>query len=92
MEKTLYAVDELSGFIAAVALVRPSKAVADVTPSAVRKKMKDRAFAKAVSREDIIHGAEDLGVDFDEHVQVVVGAMTEIAAELGLAGVAPAGA
>ena len=92
MEKTLYAVDELSGFISAVALVRPSKAVADVTPSAVRKKMKDKAFAKAVSREDIIHGAEDLGVDFDEHVQVVVGAMTEIAQELGLAGVAPAGA
>ena len=90
MEKTLYAVDELSGFISAVALVRPSKAVADVTPSAVRKKMKDKAFAKAVSREDIVHGAEDLGVDFDEHIQVVVGAMTEIAEELGLAGVAPA--
>lgn len=87
MEKTLVAVDELTGFITAVAYVRPSKAVADVTPSAVRKKMKDKAFARAVSREEMIHGAETLGVDFDEHVAFVIQAMAENAEELGLAGV-----
>jgi putative nucleotidyltransferase with HDIG domain len=86
MEKTLYAVDELSGFISAVALVRPSKAVADVTPKAVRKKMKDRAFAKAVSREDMLRGADEIGVDFDQHIEQVVAAMTTIAADLGLQG------
>lgn len=86
MEKTLYAVDELSGFIGAVALVRPSRAVADVTPSAVRKKMKDKAFARAVNRDDMINGAADLGVEFDPHVEFVVKAMTTIADQLGLAG------
>ena len=86
MEKTLYAVDELSGFIMAVARVRPSKAVADVTPSALRKKMKDKAFARAVSREDMLRGAEALGVPFDEHVEFTTRALTAIAADLGLAG------
>jgi putative nucleotidyltransferase with HDIG domain len=86
LERTLYAVDELTGFIGAVALVRPSRAVADVTASAVRKKMKDKAFARAVSREDMLHGAAALGVDFDGHVQFVARAMTAIAPELGLAG------
>ena len=86
LEKTLYAVDELTGFISAVALVRPSKAVADVTPRAVRKKMKDKAFARNVSREDMVRGAEELGVDFDEHVAFVVAAMAENAEALGLAG------
>lgn len=90
MEKTLYAVDELSGFISAVALVRPSKAVADVTPSAVRKKMKDKAFARGVSREDMLRGAEALGVDFDEHIQFVTEALTGIAPALGLQGAAVA--
>src|SRR5437762_12250152 len=65
MEKTLYAVDELTGFIAAVALVRPSKRVADVDAAAVRKKMKDKAFARAVGREAMLRGASDLGVEFD---------------------------
>jgi putative nucleotidyltransferase with HDIG domain len=87
MEKTLYAVDELTGFITAVALVRPTKAVADVTAQSVRKRMKDKAFARAVNREDLLRGAADLGVDFDEHVAFVVRAMTGIAGQLGLAGV-----
>jgi putative nucleotidyltransferase with HDIG domain len=87
MEKTLYAVDELTGFISAVALVRPSKAVADVDARSVRKRMKDKAFARAVSREDMLHGAEALGVDFDEHIEFVARAMTGVADRLGLAGV-----
>lgn len=89
MEKTLYAVDELCGFVAAVALVRPSKRVADVDPPAVRKKMKDKAFARAVSRELMLAGAADLGVEFDELVRGVVEALTPEAERLGLAG-APA--
>lgn len=91
LQRTLYAVDELTGFIAAVALVRPSKAVADVTPSAVRKKMKDRAFARAVDREAMVQGAAELGVDFDEHVAFVAAAMAENAPALGLAGVSQDG-
>jgi predicted hydrolase (HD superfamily) len=87
LEKALSAVDELTGFISAVALVRPSKAVADVTPSSVRKKMKDKAFARAVSREEMAHTAEALGVDFNEHVQFVIDAMAANAEVLGLAGV-----
>lgn len=86
MEKTLYAVDELTGFIAAVALVRPSKRVADVDATAVRKKMKDKAFARAVDREALLRGASDLGVEFDALVGDVVTAMTANAGELGLAG------
>ena len=86
LEKTLFAVDELSGFVSAVALVRPSRAVADVTPQSVRKKMKDKAFARNVSREDMVRGAEELGVDFDEHMAIVVAAMAENAAALGLEG------
>ncbi len=87
LEKTLFAVDELTGFIAAVALVRPSKAVAEVTPQAVRKKMKDKAFARSVSRDDMTRGAAELGIDLDEHVAFVAAAMAENAAALGLAGV-----
>jgi predicted hydrolase (HD superfamily) len=87
LEKALAAVDELTGFISAVALVRPSRAVADVTPSSVRKKMKDKAFARAVSREEMVHTAEALGVDFDEHIKFVVEAMTANAEALGLAGI-----
>ena len=86
MEKTLYAVDELTGFIAAVALVRPSKRVEDVGAAAVRKKMKDKAFARAVSRESLLQGAADLGVEFDDLVSEVVVAMTREAGALGLAG------
>ncbi len=87
IRQTIYAVDELTGFISAVALVRPSKAVADVTPSSVRKKMKDKAFARAVDRQAMLEGAELLGVDFDEHVAFVVQAMTDNADALGLAGI-----
>lgn len=86
LEKTLYAVDELTGFITAVAYVKPSKAVADVTPKNVRKKMKDKAFARAVHRDTMISAAEDLGVDFDEHVAFVIAAMAANAEALGLAG------
>ena len=86
LEKTLYAVDELTGFVGAVAMVRPSRAVADVTPQAVRKKMKDKAFARAVDRDAMRRGAEELGVDFDEHVAFVVAAMAANAEALGLAG------
>ena len=86
LEKTLYAVDELCGFVTAVALVRPSKRVAEVEPSSVRKKMKDKAFARAVSREMMLSGAEDLGVPFDELVSEVVSALSGIADRLGLEG------
>ena len=86
MEKTLYAVDELTGFVAAVALVRPSKRVADVDAAAVRKKMKDKAFARAVNRDALLSGASDLGVEFDALVGEVVTAMSANASELGLAG------
>ena len=88
MEKTLYAVDELTGFVTAVALVRPSKAVRDVDAAAVRKKMKDKAFARAVSREMMLRGAEDLQVAFDELVAEIVTALGRVADRLGLAGVA----
>ena len=87
LEKTLAAVDELTGFIAAVALVRPSRAVADVTPQSVRKKMKDKAFARAVDRDEMVHAAAALGVDFDEHIAFVIKAMAGNAPALGLAGV-----
>jgi putative nucleotidyltransferase with HDIG domain len=86
MEKTLYACDELSGLITAAALVKPSKSVAEVDARSIRKKMKDKAFARSVSREDIIHGAADLGVDLDEHITFCIEAMKGIAGELGLAG------
>lgn len=87
LELTLAAVDELTGFIVAVAFVRPSKAVKDVTPEAVRKKMKDKAFARAINRAEILASAEALGVDFDQHVQFVIDAMAANAESLGLAGV-----
>ena len=86
LEKTLAAVDELTGFLTAVALVRPNKSIAGVEPSSVRKKMKDKAFARAVRREDITAGAELLGVPLDEHIAFVVAAMSESAEALGLAG------
>jgi putative nucleotidyltransferase with HDIG domain len=84
MEKALVAVDELTGFITAVALVRPSKAIADVEVKSVKKKWKDKAFAPGVHREEIEQGAEALGIPLDEHIQVVLAAMKENAAALGL--------
>lgn len=87
MAKALFAVDELCGLVTATALVRPSKSVHEVEPAGVRKKMKDKAFARGVNREDVIQGAEALGVPLDEHIGVVIQAMRGVAAELGLAGV-----
>jgi putative nucleotidyltransferase with HDIG domain len=91
MAKTLFAVDELTGLVTATALVRPSKSVHEVDARAVRKKMKDKAFARGVNREDVVLGAQELGVDLDEHVQFVVDAMRANADAIGLAGAAAAG-
>ena len=88
VKKTLAAVDELTGFIAACAFVRPTRAVRDVTPQAVRKKMKDKAFARAVDRQAMLDGADLLGIPFDEYVEFVIAAMAENAEALGLQGVA----
>ena len=86
MAKTLFAVDELAGLVTAVALVRPSKSIHDLEPRSVRKKMKDKAFARTVSREDISQGVEELSVDLNEHIAEVIAAMRTVANELGLAG------
>ena len=85
MEHSLFAVDELSGFIRAVALVRPSKSLEDVSPRSVRRKMKDKAFAKDVNRVDIQKGADELGVDLDEHIAFVVESMKPVAGQIDLA-------
>lgn len=86
MEHALHACDEVTGFIVAVALVRPSKSLHDVDVAAVRKKMKDKAFARPVDRSEMLRAAEALGVPLDEHVGVVLAAMQDIASDLGLAG------
>jgi putative nucleotidyltransferase with HDIG domain len=86
MEKTLYACDEIAGFITASALVKPNKSLAEEEAKSVRKKMKDKAFARSVNRDDIINGAADLGVDLEEHIAFCIEAMRGIAGELGLAG------
>jgi putative nucleotidyltransferase with HDIG domain len=87
MAKTLFAVDELTGLITATALVKPSRSVMEVEAKSVRKKMKDKAFARGVNRDDVINGAADLGVDLDEHIDFVIKAMLRSADALGLAGV-----
>ena len=89
MARALFAVDELTGLVTATALVRPSRSLNDVDARSVKKKMKDKAFARGVSREDIISGAGDLGVDLDEHIQFVIDAMRARADSLGLAGSHP---
>lgn len=86
LEKTLFACDELAGFITAVALVKPSKSLNEVDAKSVRKRMKDKAFARSVSRDDITNGAAEMGVDLDEHITFCVEAMKTIAERLGLAG------
>ena len=86
MAKTLFAVDELTGLITATALVRPSKSVHEVEAKSVRKKMKDKAFARGVSRDDVINGAAELGVDLDEHINFVIGSMKARSSDLGLSG------
>jgi predicted hydrolase (HD superfamily) len=86
MAKALFAVDELCGLITAAALVRPSKSVMDLEASSVRKKLKDKAFARGVSREDVVNGAAELGVELEAHIAFVIAAMRGIASTLGLAG------
>jgi putative nucleotidyltransferase with HDIG domain len=86
MEKTLFACDELAGFITACALVKPGKSLAEVEAKSVRKKMKDKAFARSVNRDDITNGAADLGVELEEHIAFCIEAMKGIAKELGLDG------
>jgi putative nucleotidyltransferase with HDIG domain len=92
MARALFAVDELTGLITATTLVKPTKSVHDVDAKSVRKKMKDKAFAKGVNREDVIVGTQELGVDLDAHIQFVIDAMRRSADAIGLAGVAPAAA
>ena len=84
ISRALFAVDELSGLITATALVKPSRAVRDVDTRSVRKKMKDKAFARGVSREDVTQGAAELGVDLDEHITFVIGALQRSADSIGL--------
>lgn len=86
MEKTLFACDELAGFITACALVKPGKSLAEVEAKSVRKKMKDKAFARSVSRDDITEGASDLGLDLEEHIAFCIEALKGIAGELGMDG------
>jgi putative nucleotidyltransferase with HDIG domain len=91
MEKALFACDELAGFITATALVKPGKSLAEVEAKSVRKKMKDKAFARSVSRDDIIQGAQELGVELEQHIAFCIEAMKQAAPQLGLAGNAVAG-
>ena len=91
MEKTLFACDELAGFITACALVKPGKSLAEVEAPSVRKKMKDKAFARSVHREDIVEGAADIGIDLEEHIAFCIAAMKGIARDLGLDGSAAHG-
>ncbi|HEX8816558.1 MAG TPA: HDIG domain-containing protein [Terriglobales bacterium] len=84
MEKSLFACDELAGFLTACALVKPGKSLAEVEPKSVRKKMKDKAFARSVNREDIINGAASLGVELEDHIAFCIAAMQAVAPELGL--------
>jgi putative nucleotidyltransferase with HDIG domain len=84
MDKALFACDELSGFITAVALVRPERRIQGMEARSVRKKMKDKAFARAVNRDDILKGAQELGIDLDEHITFCIRAMGKISDQLGL--------
>jgi predicted hydrolase (HD superfamily) len=84
LAKALFACDELAGFLTACALVKPSRSIADVETPSVRKKMKDKAFARGVNREDVVKGAAEMGVDLDQHIAFCIAAMKRGAAELGL--------
>ena len=86
LEKTLYACDELAGFLTACSYVKPGRSIQEVDVKSVRKKLKDKAFARNVNRDDIVRGAAELGVDLDEHIEFCIRAMQAHAAELGLAG------
>jgi predicted hydrolase (HD superfamily) len=89
LEKVLYACDELAGFITAISYVKPSRSVFEVDTASVKKKMKDKAFARSVNRQDIIEGAQELGVPLEEHIDFCIKAMQARADELGLRGTAP---
>jgi predicted hydrolase (HD superfamily) len=82
----LFAVDELSGLVTATALVKPTKSIHDVDAKSVRKKMKDKAFAKGVNRDDVLLGTQEMGVDLEQHIQFVIDAMRRVAGAIGLAG------
>ncbi len=84
LEHAIFACDEISGFVIAVALVRPNRSLSEVDAQAVRKKMKDKAFARGVNRDDLLNGAEELGIPFDQHVQNIIEALKPIATQLGL--------
>jgi predicted hydrolase (HD superfamily) len=86
LEKTLFACDEVAGFLTACSYVKPNRSIFEVDTRSVRKKLKDKAFARSVSRDDIINGASELGVELDEHIEFCIEAMKKRAAELGLAG------
>jgi putative nucleotidyltransferase with HDIG domain len=88
LDRTLFACDELSGFLTACALIKPSKSIHEVEAASVKKKLKDKAFARGVSREDVYKGAEELGVPLEEHIAFCIEAMRSAATQLGLAGVA----
>lgn len=85
LDYTLFACDELAGFLTACALIKPSKKIAEVEAASVKKKLKDKAFARGVNREDVRRGAEELGISLDEHIAICIAAMCEIAEQLGLA-------
>jgi putative nucleotidyltransferase with HDIG domain len=91
LEKTLFACDELAGFLTACAFVKPGRSIHEVETASVRKKLKDKAFARAVNRDDILNGAAELGVDLDQHITFCINAMRARAADLGLAGKAEPG-
>lgn len=86
LDHALFACDELSGFLTACSLVKPSKSIRDVEPSSVKKKLKDKAFARGVSRDDVYKGAEELGVPLEDHISFCISAMQAVAADLGLDG------
>jgi predicted hydrolase (HD superfamily) len=92
LEKTLFACDELAGFLTACSYVKPGKSIFEVDTPSVKRKLKDKAFARAVNRDDIINGAREMGVDLDEHIAFCIEAMKSRAAELGLAGTGAAAA
>ena len=88
LEKTLFACDELAGFLTACSYVKPNRSIFEVDTKSVRKKLKDKGFARSVSRDDILHGAAEMGIDLDEHIEFCIQAMKSRAADIGVAGTA----
>ena len=84
MDRAIYASDEIAGFVTACTLVRPDRSLSSLEPASVRKKMKDKAFARSVSREDLVNGARDLGVELDEHIRFVIEALKPVAHQIGV--------